>query len=238
MGAGASTAEASPPKRAVKRPKPSREAATQNSLNLIADLLLHSVDATNIVIAQKKGGRTDDWNGPCYLWGSPDGVHIGKQKFAKSPTTLLWTAPGLSFSFKEDTLFVSCDNCEWKVQMTRKPAIAGWLACYLHTFLPRSSAEYTVSFEEWGRLGIAFSVYMDVVIPVVFTVDEPARSFGVVPGSMLISLNGTRIFDLPEENSMLDFISCADFPKVCVFLRPAQPAKRLAERWEKHPRDS
>ena len=97
---------------------------------------------------------------------------------------------------------------------------------YLHAFLPETPQEYIVSFEEWGRLGIAFAVFLGVVIPVVFTVEEPAASLGVVPASILVSLNGTIINSLAPEIDMLDFISNAEFPKTCVFRRPLQPLTR------------
>ena len=69
-------------------------------------------------------------------------------------------------------------------------------------------------------IGIAFAVFLGVVIPVVFQVEEPATSLGVEPASILVALNGTDIASLPPETDMLDFISNADFPKTCVFRRP------------------
>ena len=80
-----------------------------------------------------------------------------------------------------------------------------------------------MSFEEWGRLGIAFAVFLGVVIPVVFTVEEPAASLGVIPASILVNLNGTDIASLPPDMDMLDFISNAEFPKTCILRRPLQP---------------
>lgn len=134
----------------------------------------------------------------------------------------------------------------WEVELRGKQHLAGWLATfypsvpqanrhptsrylrYLHAFLPQTPQEYTVSFEEWGRLGIAFAVFLGVVIPVVFTVEEPAASLGVVPASILVNLNGTDIASLPSEMDMLDFISNAEFPKTCIFRRPLQPLAKFA----------
>lgn len=231
MGAGASTAEENKPARQQpdKKPKPSRESATKKSLSLIADLIMHGVDLVSFQVVDKDDAARRE--GGC-LWGSPEGLHCAREKFGKSSrVTVRWNEPGLSFAGKDQRLTVTCDEFRWIVETRRKPSIAGWLACYLHTFIPPTDDEYSVSFTEWGRLGISFAVYTDVVIPVVFTVDEPARSFGVVPGSVLLSINGKKIFDLPENASMLDFITNCDFPKVCIFSRPNDSMRRLAERY-------
>lgn len=234
MGGGASAINESArdlQMQAVKKCNPTRESATNRSLNLVADLLRHGLNSTSIIVARKPDIGEVNFTGAGYFWGTPEGLHCGRQKLGRQQATLRWNATGLQFSSKDESLMLTCDECEWKVQMSRKPSIAGWLACYLHTFLPHAPSEYQVTFKEWGRLGIAFAVYMDVVIPIVFTVDEPAKSLGVIPGSVLVSLNGTRIFDLPQDCNMLDFISNAEFPKDCMFARPSLPMTRLGERW-------
>lgn len=169
-------------------------------MNLAADIMRQGLESPKI----------DDL-GPGVLWGTTQGVHVGRQRGIPKKTQP-WH--DLKFSSKDTTLFIN----EWKIQC-KGPRIAVWLASYLNAFVP-GDKEYTVQFTEWGRLGITFAVYGDVVIPVVFTVDEPARSLGVKPASVLVSLNNTRIDDLPPDANMLDFISNADFPKTCVFKRP------------------
>ena len=104
-----------------------------------------------------------------------------------------------------------------------RPAGVARVACRRRRSEGRWSRRYTIVFDEWGQLGLAFSVFKKVVIPVVFNVEDPARSLGVTPASMLVSLNGTKIADLPEDAEMLDHISRADFPKTCVFRRPKHP---------------
>ena len=53
--------------------------------------------------------------------------------------------------------------------------------------------------------------------------EEPAKSLGVRPASILVSLNGTTVESLGDEGDMLKFISDAAFPKTCVFRRPPHP---------------
>ena len=123
-----------------------------------------------------------------------------------------------------------------------------------------------MTFEEWGQLGIAFAVFLGVVIPLVFSprprasrlarrasridgslrrraprrdreafgpegspataragVEDPAKSLGVKPASVLVSLNGKTVESLGEDGDMLSFISDEAFPKTCVFRRPPHP---------------
>lgn len=234
MGAGASAVEEKRPARQPeKKPKPSREVATKKSLTLIADLIGYGidVDSLEVVFLKEEPPRKEARPGGC-LWGNPEGLHCAKEKLGKiGRVTVRWNEPGLRFSSKGQRLTVSCDEFQWIVETRRKPSIAGWLACYLHAFIPPTDDEYSVSFKEWGKLGIAFAVYTEVVIPIVFSVDEPARTFGVIPGSVLLSINGTKIFDLPDDANMLDFITNCDFPKECVFSRPNDSMRRLAERF-------
>ena len=228
MGGAAST-EAPPEARPQKKVKPTREQATVNSMHLAADILGHGVEAPKITI---NGGKP--FKG--FLWGDGDGLKCGRQKFGKVAARIQWRDAGVHFKSKNDMLYIYSETAKWDVHVEKRPNIAAWLGCYLHAFLPVNHVplneanelrEYTVTFTEWGRLGIAFAVYCDVVIPVVFTVDTPASTFGVEPSSVLMSLNGTKISDLPKDANMLDFITNANFPKICVFARLANASNRL-----------
>jgi hypothetical protein len=220
MGAGASAqteqaaSASSPPK-----VKPTRTAATEKSLSFVCKLLRDGIEthATHLGAspAPAKGKPA-----PGVLWGDGSSLYVGRSRTQKADAQVRWDAAGVAFAADGDVLTVTSEATQFRVELKGKQHLAGWLATYLHAFLPGSPTEYTVSFEEWGRLGIAFAVFLGVVIPVVFQVEEPATSLGVEPASILVALNGTDIASLPPETDMLDFISNADFPKTCVFRRP------------------
>jgi len=110
----------------------------------------------------------------------------------------------------------------------RNAMVAKWLSAYLHAFLPDRS-EYTVVFHEWGALGIRFAMYSEVVIPVVFTIDDPAKSLGVRPASVLHALNGELVSGRPEQEDFLDFVSSSSFPKTLLFKRPTSALDLVQE---------
>ena len=221
MGAGASaqteSAAAPPPK-----VKPTRSAATEKSLTFVCKLLRDGIETHKTEILSGDGGAspTKGKSGAGVLWGDGGYLYCGKSRAGRPDAAVKWDEPGVTFAAAGDVLTVRSDAVAFKVELKGKEHLAGWLATYLHAFLPGSPQEYTVSFEEWGRLGIAFAVFLGVVIPVVFQVEEPATSLGVSPASILVALNGTDIASLPPETDMLDFISNAEFPKTCVFRRP------------------
>ena len=75
------------------------------------------------------------------------------------------------------------DTTQWRIELNGKSEVAAWLACYLHAFAPITDYTQTVTFTEWGQLGIAFGVFMKRVIPVVFSVEGAALSNNVRPAS-------------------------------------------------------
>ena len=113
------------------------------------------------------------------------------------------------------------DTTQWRVELNGKSEVAAWLACYLHAFAPITDYTQTVTFTEWGQLGIAFGVFMKRVIPVVFSVEGAALSNNVRPASELVSVNGRKVEALGDDDDLLEFVSSASFPKTCVFRRRA-----------------
>ena len=113
------------------------------------------------------------------------------------------------------------DTTQWRIELNGKSEVAAWLACYLHAFAPITDYTQTVTFNEWGQLGIAFGVFMKRVIPVVFSVEGAALSNNVRPASELVSVNGALVDALGDDDDLLEFVSSASFPKTCVFRRRA-----------------
>ena len=227
MGAGASTSsceEVPPVAIPEKRVKPSREQATVSSMMLAANILLKGAEAQKIDIINK--GKKQSWKGGGFLRGDAKGLFLSRNAKSRE-SSIGWEAKSLSFGANGAVLTISTEDLQWELLLSKRPNVAAWLGCYLYAFVGPREESYEVSFRDWGRLGIAFAVYGDVVLPVVFSVNSPASTLGVKPASVLISINGTKILDIPEDESMLDFISNCDFPKNLVFKRLPHAQDRL-----------
>lgn len=160
------------------------------------------------------------------LWCDGDGVYVGRHRNAQI-AKVAWS-DAVTFSTKKGALVLSSDAHQWRIELRGKGDVAAWLACYLHAFAPGAPIEQSITFAEWGQLGIAFGVFMKLVIPVVFSVEGAARAAGVRPASELVSVNGRSVASLGDDGDLLDFVSSASFPKTCVFRRRGLPGFHAA----------
>ena len=104
----------------------------------------------------------------------------------------------ITFSTKKDGLMICGDTAQWRVELNGKSEVAAWLACYLHAFAPITDYTQTVTFTEWGQLGIARGVFMKRVIPVVFYRGRGGAVERRAAGVALVSVNGRKVEALSD----------------------------------------
>ena len=216
MGAGASAQpeqEEEPQQKAL----PTRREACDASFATLQGMVTRS--GVGFARARDVNDRSFDLKSGGVLWCDGRGIYVGRHRHQQA-AAVAW-GDNITFSTKKDGLMICGDTTQWRVELNGKSEVAAWLACYLHAFAPITEYTQTVTFTEWGQLGIAFGVFMKRVIPVVFSVEGAALSNNVRPASELVSVNGRKVEALGDDDDLLEFVSSASFPKTCVFRRRA-----------------
>ena len=217
MGAGASAQPEADPEEPQQKPMPTRREACDASFATLQGMVTRS--GVGFARARDVNDRTFDLKSGGVLWCDSRGIYAGRHRHQQA-AAVAWS-DNITFSTKKDGLMICGDTTQWRIELNGKSEVAAWLACYLHAFAPITEYTQTVTFTEWGQLGIAFGVFMKRVIPVVFSVEGAALSNNVRPASELVSVNGRKVEALGDDDDLLEFVSSASFPKTCVFRRRA-----------------
>ena len=217
MGAGASAQPEVNEEEPRQRALPTRKEACDASFATLQGMVTRS--GVGFARARDVNDRSFDLKGGGVLWCDSRGIYLGRHRHQQS-AAVSW-GDNITFTTKKDGLMVNGDSTQWRIELNGKSEVAAWLACYLHAFAPITEYTQSVTFTEWGQLGIAFGVFMKRVIPVVFSVEGAALSNDVRPASELVSVNGRKVESLGDEDDLLEFVSSASFPKTCVFRRRA-----------------
>ena len=197
MGAGASAQPEADPEEPKPQALPTRREACDASFATLQGMVTRS--GVGFARARDVNDRSFDLKGGV-LWCDSRGIYVGRHRHQQA-AAVAWS-DNITFSTKKDGLMICGDTTQWRVELNGKSEVAAWLACYLHAFAPITDYTQTVTFTEWGQLGIAFGVFMKRVIPVVFTVEGAALSNNVRPASELVSVNGRKVEALGDEDDL------------------------------------
>ena len=217
MGAGASAQPEVNEEEPRQRALPTRKEACDASFATLQGMVTRS--GVGFARARDVNDRSFDLKGGGVLWCDSRGIYLGRHRHQQS-AAVSW-GDNIQFTTKKDGLMICGDSTQWRIELNGKSEVAAWLACYLHAFTPITGYTQSVTFTEWGQLGIAFGVFMKRVIPVVFSVEGAAAQNDVRPASELVSVNGALVASLGDDDDLLEFVSSASFPKTCVFRRRA-----------------
>ena len=149
MGAGASAQPEADPEEPKPQALPTRREACDASFATLQGMVTRS--GVGFARARDVNDRSFDLKGGV-LWCDSRGIYVGRHRHQQA-AAVAWS-DNITFSTKKDGLMICGDTTQWRVELNGKSEVAAWLACYLHAFAPITDYTQTVTFTEWGQLGI------------------------------------------------------------------------------------